>query len=189
MHDVRTIYGDPVMKIDCSAYVQVAELVSGTNAVDGTCQRLAEALDVADCCRQKKRFDLATELLDQIESFPAGKQSPLSELVREQRGKIADNDTSGDLRQIESEPQKSHAIEQLPPLWIRGWNFANSMAKWSASGFPIAPREVTEQRLAICHGCEYLVNDACSKCGCPCTGEGVLDKLTLATESCPEGKW
>ena len=84
----------------------------------------------------------------------------------------------------------SESYKNLPPIWVRGWNFATAMAKWVAAGRPMRTHDEIAERLAICHGCERLKNDVCLSCGCQCIEtEIVMNKLTLATEKCPLGKW
>jgi hypothetical protein len=78
----------------------------------------------------------------------------------------------------------------LPPLLIRGWNFANALARWTRAGMPRRTKAEITARLAICQACPYLVNRHCTKCGCACVEQNrLMNKLALATESCPEGKW
>ncbi|WP_397568535.1 DUF6171 family protein [Schlesneria sp. T3-172] len=77
-----------------------------------------------------------------------------------------------------------------PSVWIRGWNFANAMARHAATGFSRAADTVIEERLSICQRCPHLVDQHCQLCGCPCIAENqLLNKLALASESCPLGKW
>jgi hypothetical protein len=79
---------------------------------------------------------------------------------------------------------------ELPPLAQRVANFAASAAKHVAAGMPRATDEQIAERFAICQGCEFLLNQACSKCGCPVVREAkYISKLSWATESCPVGKW
>lgn len=77
-----------------------------------------------------------------------------------------------------------------PSLVIRGWNFAAAMARWTLAGWPRRTQAEIDERLAICHACPFLENDHCQKCGCECVEQNrLINKLTLATEKCPEGKW
>ena len=79
---------------------------------------------------------------------------------------------------------------ELPPLAERLANFAASAAKHVAAGMPRCTEEQIAERFAICQGCEFLVNQACSKCGCPVQRESrYISKLSWANESCPVGKW
>ena len=79
---------------------------------------------------------------------------------------------------------------ELPPLAQRVANFAASAAKHVAAGMPRCTEEQIAERFAICQGCEFLLNQACSKCGCPVVREArFVSKLSWANESCPVGKW
>jgi hypothetical protein len=77
-----------------------------------------------------------------------------------------------------------------PPLIIRGWNFAAAMARWTLAGMPRRTQAEIDERLAICQACPFLQNNHCTKCGCACVEQNrLVNKLALATEKCPEGKW
>jgi hypothetical protein len=80
-------------------------------------------------------------------------------------------------------------VEPLP-LIIRGWNFARAMARWTLAGMPRRSETEIAERLEICQACEFLQNNHCVKCGCACVERNrVMNKLALATETCPLGKW
>ncbi len=56
---------------------------------------------------------------------------------------------------------------------------------------PLVPKEIEQQRLDICKGCEYFIKsqgssqrDRCSKCGC-----FVTQKTMFAKAECPVQKW
>lgn len=84
----------------------------------------------------------------------------------------------------------SDASNSMPPLIIRGWNFAAAMARWVLAGRPRRSQAEIDERLAICQACPFLVNDHCSECGCACVEENrLINKLALATEVCPKEKW
>jgi hypothetical protein len=77
-----------------------------------------------------------------------------------------------------------------PSLLIRGWNFATAMARWAGAGMPRRSQLEIEERLAVCQSCEFLRNQHCVKCGCACVEKNrLMNKLALATEKCPLGKW
>jgi hypothetical protein len=77
-----------------------------------------------------------------------------------------------------------------PSLLIRGWNFAAAMARWTVAGLPRRTQAEIDERLAICQACPFLQNNHCTKCGCACVEQNrLINKLALATEKCPEGKW
>ena len=78
----------------------------------------------------------------------------------------------------------------LPPLIIRGVNFASAMFRWASSGMPRRTQAEIDERLAICQICPHLVDNHCQVCGCPCVETNqLINKLALATEACPLGKW
>jgi hypothetical protein len=50
--------------------------------------------------------------------------------------------------------------------------------------FDLASSELRQQRMNVCDGCEFKVNDSCSQCSC------LLNVRIAYLESfCPEGKW
>ena len=83
------------------------------------------------------------------------------------------------------------AREADPVSWLtKAKNFAVATAKHVAAGMPTASDEVILERWPICQGCEFLKNDACSKCGCPVARDKkFVSKLAWADQSCPVGKW
>jgi len=83
------------------------------------------------------------------------------------------------------------AREADPVSWLtKARNFARATAQHIAAGMPTASDEVILERWTICQGCEFLKNDACSKCGCPVARDRkFVSKLAWADQSCPVGKW
>jgi hypothetical protein len=88
-------------------------------------------------------------------------------------------------------PTAALAREADPVSWLqKAKNFAVATAKHVAAGMPTASDEEILERWTICQGCEFLKNDACSKCGCPVSRDRkFVSKLAWADQSCPEGKW
>lgn len=69
-------------------------------------------------------------------------------------------------------------------------NFAVAAASHVAAGMPMASDEEIIRRHDICLSCEFLQNNACTKCGCPVARErGYVSKLSWADQECPIGKW
>jgi hypothetical protein len=78
----------------------------------------------------------------------------------------------------------------LPPLMIRGINFASAMIRWAGAGFPTRTKREISKLLAICQSCEHLKDNHCQLCGCPCNENNQLrNKLALKSEKCPIGRW
>ena len=47
-----------------------------------------------------------------------------------------------------------------------------------------------DERLKICHGCEFYKNNTCLKCGCVLSREKTyMNKLLWADQKCPVEKW
>lgn len=62
-------------------------------------------------------------------------------------------------------------------------NFKKTTQELLINGF--APKDLAEERLAICVKCEYLLpNSTCSLCGC-----FMQAKTKVAGAECPKGKW
>jgi len=79
---------------------------------------------------------------------------------------------------------------EIPPLFIRGLNFAAALVRWTTAGMPRRTESEIEERLAICQACPHLVDHHCNLCGCACVEtDQLMNKLALATEACPLGKW
>jgi hypothetical protein len=69
-------------------------------------------------------------------------------------------------------------------------NFAKAAVKHVATGMQLATEEEIQRRFSICQGCEFLKENACTKCGCPVVREKkFISKLSWADSNCPVGKW
>jgi hypothetical protein len=163
----------------CFSLVAIALHYRGRNPCRNEYNCLSEAIEVADCCCQQQRFDLASEMLDNIDAFELGRREPLSSQVKAIRDLIANANT-----------RKPNEKQELPPIWIRGLNFAIAMANYAAIGFVRCTQEKIDGRLAICQDCSDFTGDHCSRCGCACVESNrLLNKLALESEHCPLGKW
>ena len=86
-------------------------------------------------------------------------------------------------------------VEQMPTRSAPGFltkvkNFAAAAAGHVAAGLPMASDEEIIRRHDICLGCEHLVDNACTQCGCPVARvRGYVSKLSWADSECPVGKW
>lgn len=106
----------------------------------------------------------------------------------------------GSLRNCPGLPDPVHVtepppVEQMPARSAPNFltkvkNFATAAAGHVAAGMPMATDEEIIRRHDICLGCEHLVNDACTQCGCPVARvRGYVSKLSWADSECPVGKW
>ena len=75
-----------------------------------------------------------------------------------------------------------------PNIFDMGVGFGKAMAhetRGIIKGNKSVSSEEVEARMAICHDCQFFVNDErCAKCGC-----FVRFKARLRTGACPIGKW
>jgi hypothetical protein len=77
-----------------------------------------------------------------------------------------------------------------PSFLTKVKNFAVSAAKHVAAGMPMASDEEIIRRHDICMGCEFMKDNACTKCGCPVKrAKEYVSKLSWADQECPIGKW
>lgn len=74
---------------------------------------------------------------------------------------------------------------------LRG--YAAALARWLAAGRPTRTDAETDRLFEICEQCPRYDRDrsACSLCGCRVSrgGWAVVNKIRMATEDCPLGKW
>ncbi len=70
-------------------------------------------------------------------------------------------------------------------------HYVYALACWTAAGMPTRKQAEVERLEAICRECGHYHKGRCAKCGC-CVNKSkvaVLNKIRMATESCPDGKW
>lgn len=76
---------------------------------------------------------------------------------------------------------------------MRVTNYAKAVTKWFANGRPVRSDEEVGKLLDICKGCEHYnaERSACKICGCNLnlSQNAMVNKLRMATEHCPIGKW
>ena len=97
--------------------------------------------------------------------------------------------------QTPATPTHGPGTEQMPARSAPGFlekvrNFAAATAQHVAAGLPMASDAEIIRRHDICLGCEHLVDNACTQCGCPVARvRGYVSKLSWADSECPVGKW
>ena len=88
-------------------------------------------------------------------------------------------------------------LHRATPILMHGFSvtelakrFGDAAARWAAAGFPRRTDAEVAKLYAICSACDYFGDDSCRLCGCAASlKRSVLNKLSLATESCPDGRW
>lgn len=87
-----------------------------------------------------------------------------------------------------------------PGIVQKAKNFTKAIVSHVLAGMPKASDEVIEQRFSICKACQWFKADIddpeqgiCKQVHCGCSIKSVgrtgLNKLALANEACPIGKW
>ncbi len=81
------------------------------------------------------------------------------------------------------------------PLGIvaKGVNYAKAIVRWKMAGSPVrSDEEVVRIFEDLCWKCEHFTtNSTCPLCGCRVSKStnALLNKIRMATESCPLKKW
>jgi hypothetical protein len=96
---------------------------------------------------------------------------------------------------------KSHRFEagdappNYPPLTVQAWTYKEALIRWHKAGRPKRTQEEVEKiHKEFCAApCNWYDPDQqrCKGCGCKVTigSVAVFNKLKLATEHCPKGKF
>ena len=101
---------------------------------------------------------------------------------------------SEDLAELGVEPQEV-GQNSLASLYLR-WHKA--ILTWRKAGSPVRNKEEMAECLAVCKSpCKFYDTRIagfagyCTVCGCGVSGVpiGELNKIRMATEKCPKGKW
>lgn len=86
-------------------------------------------------------------------------------------------------------------IIKPPSVVKRVSSYAKAQARWIAAGSPVRMPDEIAGIFAICEACEHYKPYAdgkghCKLCGCRLKREGgLMNKIRMATETCPIEKW
>lgn len=74
------------------------------------------------------------------------------------------------------------------------YRYARSLSRWIKAGRPVRSEdEILGIFTTYCQECEFMDHDysRCKVCGCHVgtIPSPLLNKIAMATENCPEGKW
>jgi hypothetical protein len=82
------------------------------------------------------------------------------------------------------------AADKLGITLADGLHYARALARWTAAGFPERSQANVERILPICQACNWYAAGRCTKCRCRVnSGPAAINKIRMATEDCPLGKW
>jgi len=164
----------------CDEIVGIVAIAPHSMQCDGSLVGLNRIVVVADCCRRRSKFDVAIAILNVIGKYEEGQRDPLASEVKALRIKCEKKDSS----------VKQASQPNGPSFIVRTWNFGSAMVRWGGAGFPTRSKKEIAKLLKICQACPFLADKVCTRCGCQCIEkEQVMNKLALATEHCPDGKW
>lgn len=84
--------------------------------------------------------------------------------------------------------------QNFPPLSIQLWTYKEALIRWNKAGRPTRSQaEVERIHEKCCKPCEWYDKEKqrCKGCGCKVTigSVAVFNKLKMATEKCPKGKF
>ncbi len=74
----------------------------------------------------------------------------------------------------------------------RTFSYLEAVAEWIAAGRPVrSDEEVAAIHRVLCKPCYLCYRNTCRECGCKVRPEGlaVFNKIKMATQHCPRGKW
>lgn len=95
------------------------------------------------------------------------------------------NSTRENAAEISEEPSKVGLAELVR-------RYVQALKRWRAAGYPCrSDEEVAWLFDHYCRGCKWHKNGSCIECGCRVAPKGmaVRNKIKMATETCPRGKW
>jgi len=95
-------------------------------------------------------------------------------------------------RNCSKSPDLAPGAERLGVSLSDVTHYAQAVATWTAAGFPVREQaEVERIEADLCRPCEKYIDGRCKQCGCQVTASSIplLNKIKMATESCPQGKW
>lgn len=96
-----------------------------------------------------------------------------------------------DFRQYDVQQTQAGA-ERLGITWDDAKHYAAAISRWAAAGFPVREQAEVEQiESELCQPCEHYRDGRCKRCGCQVTQSRIalINKIKMATEKCPIGKW
>jgi len=84
--------------------------------------------------------------------------------------------------------------QQTPPIQKRLVTWAEACANWALAGSPTRPQdEIDRIYKYFCEPCHFRIRskNVCLVCGCRVDtyGYAIFNKIKMATEHCPKGKW
>lgn len=94
---------------------------------------------------------------------------------------------------VQIAPPRAKQIE-APPLIIRLKTWVEALEQWDAAGNPVRSQsQIDDIYKTHCKPCSFRrkTENICLVCGCRIAtyGFAIFNKIKMATEHCPKGKW
>lgn len=88
-------------------------------------------------------------------------------------------------------PDLTPAADRLGVSLADVGRYAAALTRWTLAGLPTRTDSQVAALYALCTACPRLTGDRCSACRCRVAPSGLAmaNKLRMATEACPLGKW
>jgi len=117
------------------------------------------------------------------------KKEEVLEKIRDEQSKELEKKTNELREKLKQENEK--VPESFPSLDSQVKNYSKALYKWVTGGMDSRPKEEVERIFDICKSCEFFKDGRCLVCGCRLANKGVAvtNKIKMATEHCPKGKW
>ena len=169
---------------ECKSFLPIADTFKGIQPFVNVPESVEAGFRIVECLKASRRFDLARDFLGNLSSLEICKGGDFATRINSAT-ELLEVDTA-----VTKSPSRTEGSTNPPPLLIRGMNFASAIYRWTVAGMPRRSQAEIDERLAICQACPELVDNHCRKCGCACVeANQLINKLALATEVCPLGKW
>lgn len=85
------------------------------------------------------------------------------------------------------------AAEKLEIAWDEAKHYAVALQRWAKAGYPVRDQAEVTRIDKICQSneCKKYANGRCTVCGCRVNTSRIplLNKIKMATEQCPIGRW
>jgi hypothetical protein len=102
----------------------------------------------------------------------------------------------GSLSSTLSQSQEQEKVDLRPAAEKLGISiadlvhYAQALVRWTKAGFPERSDDEVSRLESICKACSKYVDGRCKQCSCRVNKRpAVVNKIRMATENCPLGKW
>ena len=90
------------------------------------------------------------------------------------------------------QPILDQAAERLGITLADAKHYGVALARWTKAGYPMRPQaEVVRIHTELCEPCPEYLDGRCQKCRCQVNQSRIplVNKIKMASEHCPLGRW